>query len=121
MNAKRISFLILVSLILPGIAVASELKPETLKAWDDYIQSTKIRLEESIKTQAPPFLWIDADPDRARQVRAGEVVVAPAEKDNPKKIPHGLIHDWIGGAFIPNATIDGVLRVLGAYDRYQEF
>jgi hypothetical protein len=121
MKARVISFLITASLILPGIAVASELKPETVKAWDGYIQAAKARLEGSVTSQQGPFLWIDADPDRARRVRAGEVVVAPAEKDNPKKVPHGLIHDWIGGAFIPNTSIDEVLRVLGAYDRYQEF
>ncbi len=121
MTLRIASLLIVVSLFLPGFARASELKPETLKAWDDYIQATKTRLEGTIGSQQGPFLWIDSDPDRARRVRTGEVVVAPAEKDNPKKVPHGLIHDWIGGEFIPGATLDEVMRVLNAYDHYKEY
>ncbi len=113
--------MILASLILPGIALAGELKPETVKAWEDYLQETRSRLEGQITTQQGPFLWIDRDPDRAKRARAGEVVVLPAAKDNPKKVPHGLIHDWIGGIFIPNATLDQVMRVLSAYDRYQDY
>jgi hypothetical protein len=121
MRFRLLGFMILASLILPGIAVAGELKPETVKAWEDYLQETKSRLEQQITNQQGPFLWIDGDPDRAKRARAGEVVVLPAAKDNPKKVPHGLIHDWIGGIFIPNATLDQVMRVLNAYDHYQDY
>jgi hypothetical protein len=35
-------------------------------------------------------------------------------------VPSGLIHDWIGAAFIPNATMAEALAVLRDYRRYRE-
>jgi hypothetical protein len=32
-------------------------------------------------------------------------------------VPNGLIHDWIGAVFTPNATIDGLLSVVRDYSR----
>jgi hypothetical protein len=36
-------------------------------------------------------------------------------------VPSELIHDWIGAAFIPNATIDEVLSVCRDYEHYKDF
>jgi hypothetical protein len=65
-----------------------------------------------------PFLWVDESPDLGRRVRAGEVLVASHDL---RKVPHGLIHHWIGAMFIPNATLNEVTRVLDDYDRYADF
>jgi hypothetical protein len=35
-------------------------------------------------------------------------------------VPNGLIHDWIGAVFIPNATVGSLLAVLHDYDRYKD-
>jgi hypothetical protein len=67
-----------------------------------------------------PFLWLDETPDRADRVRRGEVIVAPREEHGTQAVPGGLIHDWIGAIFIPNATIESLLRVVRDYDRYKE-
>jgi len=64
---------------------------------------------------------MDEDRERVRRVRDGEVVVAPAGKDNPRTVPHGLIHDWIGVVFVPHATLAEVLHVVNGYDRYHEY
>ncbi len=54
-------------------------------------------------------------------VQSGEIVVVPAPGQNPKKVPGGLIHHWIGAAFLPNFKLDDILEVTRDYDRYQEF
>lgn len=36
-------------------------------------------------------------------------------------VPNGLIHDWIGAVFTPNATIDGLLSVVRDYSRYKDY
>jgi hypothetical protein len=36
-------------------------------------------------------------------------------------VPHGLIHDWIGAMFLPNAKLDDVMGVLNDYDDYKDF
>ena len=35
-------------------------------------------------------------------------------------MPNGLIHDWIGATFIPNATLESLFAVVHDYDRYKE-
>jgi hypothetical protein len=64
---------------------------------------------------------MDEDPARARRVRAGEIVVLPVDPQMPKVVPHGLIHDWIGAAFIPNAKLDDLFSVIRDYGRYKDF
>lgn len=66
-----------------------------------------------------PFLWIDEEPERLAKVRTGEMLVTPVGA-NPKKAPAGLIHDWLGAAFIPNVTLSDVLGVVRDYGRYKD-
>lgn len=67
------------------------------------------------------FLWIDESPGSRERVHRGEILVEPAEKDSPQKVPQGLIHDWLGAVFIPNTTIKSVFAMLSDYDRYDRF
>jgi hypothetical protein len=73
--------------------------------------------------RVPPgeaFLWVDEEADRTARVRAGEIVVAPVGQ-NPKKVPSGLIHDWVGAVFLPNISLHDVLPVVRDYPRYKEW
>lgn len=53
--------------------------------------------------------------ERARQ----EYVRGAATRMQP--VPNGLIHDWIGAVFTPNAIIDGLLSVVRDYSRYKDY
>lgn len=100
--------------------IAGELKPETAKAWDGYLQEMEQRMQERSRS-GRPFLWMDENPGMAERVRGGEIVAAPAVEKTPRHVPSGLIHDWIGTSFIPNVTMEDVLLVSGAYDHYRDF
>src|SRR5271170_2580661 len=89
----------LIGLILPAARGAS-LKPETVKAWDEYIQAADVRVQQRL-SPGSRFLWMDEAPDRAVKVRNKRIVVAPFGPHIPKKVPHGLIHDWIAVAYLP--------------------
>jgi hypothetical protein len=67
------------------------------------------------------FLWIDEAPGRRQKLRAGEILVTGVGDHNPKKVPSGLIHHWMGAAFFPNTTADDVLNVVRDYARYKEY
>ena len=99
---------------------AANLKSETLEAWDEYLRTANARIQPSSNPEGP-FLWVDESADRLSKVRKGEIVVSPAGPRIPLKVPSGLIHDWIGAAFLPNVTISNVLLVLRDYDHYQVF
>lgn len=106
------------SSLLPG-ANAAELKPETLKAWNESVETARRQMQERLCADQT-FLWIDEVPNRHRQVKAGEILVLPVGH-NPRKVPSGLIHHWMGAAFLPNAKLDEVFAVVRDYAAYKEF
>jgi hypothetical protein len=112
---SRRNIVIFLFAVLPSLA--AELKQETLDAWDRYLHAADAHMQERAKGQ---FLWIDASPERLGRVHAGDVVVSPMSR-GPEAVPSGLIHHWIGAAFIPGARIDDVVGVIRDYDRYTEY
>jgi len=96
----------------------AELSPETLTAWDAYVQAQNARIAEY--SSAKPFLWSDASPDRLRRLHNGETVVAPFG-ENPHRVPHGLVHHWIGAVFLPGVRLPEVLSVVRDYGSYKDF
>jgi hypothetical protein len=125
MNARirAIKFRAFASLLLmcvPAVSRAAELADETLQAWEDYIRSANLRMEERLHGPLP-FLWVDESIDRRRRVRAGEVLASAAGDHSPVRVTKGLIHDWIGATLIPNAGLEDIFAVVHDYNRYSEF
>jgi hypothetical protein len=112
--------LALFALLISAQGYAATLHQETVSAWDDYVNKADAQLRERVRPGGK-FLWTFEDPERAAQVHKGEIVVAPAPGPNPRKVPGGMIHHWIGAAFLPNLKIDDVLGVTRDYDRYKNF
>jgi hypothetical protein len=111
---------ILVLLAVPAISKASELKRETLNAWDDYLRTTNLRMHRKLGT-GHPFLCIDEESGRSQRIRQGEILISPTREAGPQKVHDGLIHDWIGAIFIPCVKINDVFAVAHDYYRYKEF
>lgn len=99
-------------------ANAAELNRETVARWNEYVEAQTARLAEH--SSAGSFLWSDRSADRMRRLRNGEILVAPMG-ENPKTVPYGLIHHWIGAIFLPDATLENVVTLVRDYDRYREF
>src|ERR1700682_1727325 len=93
----RSLFILLTTLALPAAINAASLEPATLKAWEEYVEAANVRMEQRLST-GNDFLWVDEDSERLAKVRAGQVLVSPIGPQNPKKVPSGLIHDWMGAA-----------------------
>lgn len=105
---------------VPAIAEAAELKEQTVTAWDEYVAAANLRMQQRLVPDNR-FLWIDEVPGRIRQVRAGVILISPVGPHNPKRVPSGLIHHWIGAAFFPNSTLEGVFDIVRDYGRYKDF
>lgn len=113
--------LLWVSLVFVGsVAKAAELKQQTLRSWDEYVQSADSQMKARV-ADGGTFLWVDEVPQRSSRVRAGEILVSPADPHIPHPVPAGLIHDWIGAAFFPDTKLEDVLAVVRDYDRYKDF
>jgi len=95
---------------------AAEPKQETLRAWDEYIRTLDVERENRINGNGP-FLRVDESPDLQRRVQRNELVVT---NHDPRKVPQGMIHHWVGGMFIRNTSLDQAMSVLTNYPRYSE-
>jgi hypothetical protein len=112
--------LLMAAAVCPINANAATLKPETVADWENYLQTVSGALEDRCH-RGGTFLWVDGAPERLAKVHEGEIVVAPVSDHVPMKVQGGLIHHWIGAAFLPNAKLDDILEVIGDYDRYKDF
>jgi len=99
----------------------AELQNRTIQAFDRYVRLTEARLNGN-----GPFLWIDSLPEMKRRealdvVRRKELSIESLEtRENGREIdvPGGMIHHWVGTAFVPGATIQGALSVLQNYNEH---
>jgi len=96
---------------------ATDLKPDTVQAWDGYVQTVNLTTTARAAGTGS-FLYVDESPDLVQCVRRGGVVVT---NQFPREVPHGLIHHWLGAIFIPNVTLDQVASVIANYDHYSDY
>jgi len=102
----------------PVRTIAADLKPETIQAWNEYVGAAEERNLKHV-SQGTPFLAIDTLPGEAAKLRQGDIIASPAAPNVPVKVPAGLIHDWTGAIFIPNAALRDVLQVVRDYGQYK--
>jgi hypothetical protein len=103
---------------MPRSASKIQLNPETLKSFQEYVRAAEEAMEDNLRDERA-FLWSDGDADRARRVRGGEIVAQFWSGRGPEKVPRGLIHDWIGATFVPDATVQATLHLIQDYDHHQ--
>ena len=95
-----------------------QLKPRTLEAFETHIREAEAAMEPTLHG-IRPFLWSDTNSDRAQQVRQGKIVAEFFSGRTAKEIPNGLIHDWVGAGFIPDATVESALALVQDYDNHK--
>jgi hypothetical protein len=118
-KTRLTAIVILLRFDLYTSAATLTLKPETIAAWDAYLQVANDKMQARLQPGAT-FLWIDEVAGRADRIRAKGPYIAPVAKDIPRKVPSGLIHDWLGVGFVPDVKIEDILRVVRDYDRYKD-
>jgi hypothetical protein len=101
-----------------------ELRPATNAAYDRYVALTDQRNNGELKT-GQHLLWIDSltEADRAKgyaELKQGQIKMNKLDtRDGGAEIavPDGMVHHWVGLAFIPGAHVDDVLGILEDYNR----
>jgi hypothetical protein len=125
---KRASQLVILCAIIcfhARPASATQLQPQTVAAFDSYIRATEERMADDLRQG--DFLIIDRLPESRRneiysQLRQGQLYIQQLHtKEDGKAIPvpNGLIHHWIGVAFIPGVTLQETLTVLQDYNNHK--
>jgi hypothetical protein len=115
--------------LLPDVAIAGAspplLRPSTIEAFNLYVRLTDRSSDEEFK-RGSSLLWIDGLPETERtqayrELQHGAVKMRKLETlENGAAIrcPDGLIHHWVGLAFIPGTKLADVLAVLEDYNQH---
>jgi hypothetical protein len=115
MAALRVSALLL--LCVPRIVFGSELKQETVAAYERYIAALEQRFAPQMRGSLS-IAYAAAETDA--RLRKGAILVWPGREDGILEVPDGLIHHWRGAAFIPDVTLDSVLATVQNYAAYAD-
>ena len=106
-----------------------KLEPETVAAFDRYVQATEARIDSELKRPGK-FLYLDGLPEPQRnqilqQLKSGQIymqaMVTRDASGEEMTAPDALIHHWLGDVFIPGATLQQVLSVAQDYDHHQDW
>jgi hypothetical protein len=114
-----------VVIITTAPATAADLEPRTIAAFTRYVQATETRMKGDAAT-SDRFLWPStlAPGDRQARMaearRGGVVIERLATTANGRRIdvPDGLVHHWVGLAFLPGVPLDRLLALLQDYDEH---
>jgi hypothetical protein len=123
----RVTAALLVALLFAASCVALDLGQPTIEAFNHYVQVAEEQMQSSLHGDGP-FLWIDFRPERARdhlyaQLRSGQFVIRQLDTyddGHEIDIPDGMVHHWIGLAFVPGATLKTAEAVLEDYQDYAQ-
>jgi hypothetical protein len=110
-HARALLFLLY---LMTPLAAHAALKPETKAAYQTYVAAQETRLESQNRLQNG-FLWIDRASGRTRSVQSGNIVT---EQVAALAVPGGMVQHWIGGVFLPRATLRRVAQVDQDYANY---
>jgi IS1 family transposase len=103
---------------MPQAAMEVRLKQQTVLVFDTYIRDAEVTMDENLRSKGP-FLWSDANSEVMQKTLSSQVVAQFWSGHGPAKIPDGLIHDWIGAAWMPDATMDKTLALIQDYDNHK--
>ena len=113
---KFCSAVLLCALGAPGV-LRAQLKPETQRDFDCYIQSAEARMDAR-----KAFVLAGADSALNQKLAHDQKVeTIAANGANPRQLTGGQLYDWIGAVFIPGTSLDRLVRMLQDYDHRPQY
>ncbi|HYK35075.1 hypothetical protein [Alloacidobacterium sp.] len=104
-------------LLLAACFARAEEPAQAKAAFQNYIATLEARVDVQ-NASRDGFLWIDQHPQRLAAVHKGEIQV---QQIHAPQIDGGTVEDWIGGAFLPQATLAQVLKIDQDYANYAKY
>ena len=127
--ARRLMAVSLAAILLFVLPLkAADLQAQAAQNYARYIALTQAQVDAEL-AQSGSYLWVERLPEERRtealaQLRSGGVVIEKLETlddGKPIAVPGGLIHHWIGTAFVPGATLAQTLAFMQDYDHKVEY
>jgi hypothetical protein len=106
---------------------AADLKPATVAAFDRYVRATEERIATEVSDPAR-FLYVDTLPEPARttgrdQLRKNLMMIErlrTRDAGSAIDVPDGIIHHWVGVAFVRGAAVERAVALMQDYDHHAE-
>jgi hypothetical protein len=98
--------------------ILCQLKSSTLRRFNEYAAKVESQLEQRWSGNSP-FLEVDANRSELDDVMHGDFAIRSVTGDDPLAVRDGLIHDWVGTVYIPNAKPADVVNVLQDFNRHK--
>ena len=122
------AFLYPLSISVKALPALPKLQDETQKSFFRYVQLTEARNSDELH-RGEPFFWIDSLRDEEKHqayaaLQSGEIEISKLETQDGGTVircPNGIIHHWVGVAYIPGAKLGDVLEVLQDYDHHSTY
>jgi hypothetical protein len=111
--------LICLAVVCCAAAPAAQLTAAAEEDFNKYIKEVETELAARVRGQKQ-FLWVEEAGTREVTLRREGVIVEPFANSGDLSIRNGLIHDWRGAAFIPNATATQVVKVVTDYANHSK-
>jgi hypothetical protein len=107
---------------------AADLQTQAAQNYEHYIALTQAKVDGEL-AEGTPYLWVERlpEPRRAEALaelhRGGIVIERLQTLDNGHAVPvpGGIIHHWIGTAFVPGATLAQTIAFMEDYDHKVEY
>jgi hypothetical protein len=105
-----------------------ELKPVTIRDFNQYVQVTEARIQKQV-AHPDSFLYFDNLPEPRRSqvhiaILRGDIFMDRLQSRDPSgaalEIRDGLVHHWIGAVFIPKGTVRLVVDLVEDYNHHQD-
>ena len=123
---------ILLVLQLPGAPTGGVtnvgLRPETVQAFDRYVQLTEARINSEV-SQTEKFLYVNGLPEPRRSqalaaLKRGEVFMERLQtldaSSQELQAPNAIIHHWLGAVFVPGANLRETITLMQDYNHHQD-
>lgn len=104
-SIARGTVVVLSLVILRATAAAAEMEPRTSKAYDEYLERARRAFLARVTTEGPSPL-------------SRTVTGRPGREDGIIGVPGGLVHHWVGAAFVSGASLPDALDVSQDYPDY---
>ena len=94
------------------VAHGAELEDRTLQAYRAYLNDARRAFLTHIEQHPQPVI------DDEAILGNGKIVARAGHKDGIIDVPGGLVHHWIGSAFIADTSLDDALSLARTFDEY---
>lgn len=115
-NTDLNTFVGIVAIIVASTSLMAQ-EPRTTQAFNQFVATAEARITQQRNSDSLKMgsLLSAQRGEFGDRLRRGEVLIEK-QGDGTKEIPGGLIHDWVGTVFIPNVSVEQVIKLVRDYN-----